>query len=291
MTGMSTAATASPDGTWPPGTSQDGSSPEAGSSRVALPVLMYHSIGDSSATAFRRWEVPAGALAEQLGSLAEHGYTVTSLSDALANPRERQVAITFDNGFEDFVTRALPVLAEFGARATLYVPTAYVGQRARWLEPYAGRELALLDWPALAALVDRGIEIGAHGHRHVELDVVPPAIARYDVTASMRTISEETGQRPESFSYPFGYHSPGVRQIVENAGFASACEVGYRIHRRSRSRFQVSRLIVGRSVGAGDILRLVTEGHRDAALAARRRFRAGWRAYRSIRWRLGVETA
>ncbi|OAA20123.1 Polysaccharide deacetylase [Frankia sp. EI5c] len=263
----------------------------SGSSRAVLPVLMYQSIGESSAAAFHRWEVPAGALAEQLGSLAEHGYTVTSLSDALANPRERQVAITFDNGFEDFLTRALPVLAEFGARATLYVPTAYVGQRARWLEPYAERELALLDWPALAALIDRGIEIGAHGHRHVELDVVPPAIARYDVTASMRTISEETGRRPDSFCYPYGYHSPGVRRIVESAGFGSACEVGYRLHRRSRSRFQVSRLLVGRSVGAADILRLVTEGQREAALAARRRLRSGWRAYRSLRWRLGVETA
>lgn len=289
MTGMSTATAASPDGTWPTSSPGDGS-PSA-PCRSALPVLMYHSIGDSVSADFRRWEVPAGVFAEQLGSLVEHGYTVTSLSDALANPRERQVAVTFDDGFEDFVTRALPVLAEFGAAATLYVPTAYVGQRARWLEAYAERELALLDWPALAALADRGIEIGAHGHRHVELDVVPPAIARYDVTASMRTIAEETGHRPASFCYPFGYHSPGVRQIVESAGFGSACEVGYRIHRRSRSRFQVSRLIVGRSVGAADILRLVTEGHRDAALAARRRLRAGWRAYRSIRWRLGVETA
>ncbi|WP_018638650.1 polysaccharide deacetylase family protein [Parafrankia elaeagni] len=289
MTGMSTAMAASPGGTWHHGTTAEDSAP--GPSRAVLPVLVYHSIGDCSVPSFRRWEVPAGALVEQLGSLAEHGYTITSLSDALANPRERQVAVTFDNGFEDFVTRALPVLAEFGAGATLYVPTAYVGQRARWLEPYAERELALLDWPTLAALTDRGIEIGAAGHRHVELDVVPPAIARYDVTASMRTIAEETGHRPSSFCYPFGYHSPGVRRIVESAGFASACEMGYRIHRRSRSRFQVSRLIVGRSVGAADIIRLVTEGHRDAALAARRKLSAGWRAYRSIRWRLGVETA
>jgi peptidoglycan/xylan/chitin deacetylase (PgdA/CDA1 family) len=252
---------------------------------------MYHSVGDSASAAFRRWEVPSGAFAEQLGSLTERGYTITSLSDALANPRERQVAVTFEDGSEDFVTDALPVLADYGAGATLYVPTAFVGSRARWLESYDERELLLLDWPELTSLADRGIELGSHGHRHVELDVVPAAMARYDVTASMRTLTEQTGRRPGSFCYPFGYHSPTVRRIVASAGFGSACEVGYRIHRRSRSRFQVSRLLVGRSVGAAEILRLVAEGHKDASLAARRGLRAGWRAYRSVRWRLGVETA
>jgi peptidoglycan/xylan/chitin deacetylase (PgdA/CDA1 family) len=236
---------------------------------------------------FRRWEVPPAVFAEQLDALAADGYHLTGLTDALAHPTRRQVAITFDDSFEDFVTTAVPALRAVGASATLYVPTAFVGRRARWLDSYSDRNLPLLDWSDLAALAGDGIELGSQGHRHLELDVVPTALARYDVTASRRLIEEKTGRRPDSFCYPFGYHCASVRHVVAAAGFESACEVGYRIHQPLSSRFAISRLIVHRAAGARDILRLVSEGHRDALLNARRGLRSGWRAYRAARWRLG----
>jgi peptidoglycan/xylan/chitin deacetylase (PgdA/CDA1 family) len=255
-----------------------------------LPVLMYHGVGDSVSADFRRWEVPPGAFAEQLGALAASGYHLTGLTDALAHPHRRQVAITFDDGFEDFVTTALPALQNVGAQATLYVPTAYPGRRATWLDGYSERNLPLLDWPDLAALAAEGVELGSHGHRHLELDVVPTALARYDVTASRRAIEEKTGRSPDSFSYPFGYHCASVRTVVAAAGFDSACELGYRLHQPLRSRFAISRLVVDRTAGAVDILRMVAHGHRDALASARRGLRSGWRAYRAARWRLGHGT-
>ncbi|WP_423748142.1 polysaccharide deacetylase family protein [Frankia canadensis] len=257
---------------------------------MPLPVLMYHSVGDSVSADFRRWEVPPGVFAEQLGALAASGYHLTGLTDALAHPHRRQVAITFDDGFEDFVTTALPALQNAGAHATLYVPTAYPGRRATWLDGYSERNLPLLDWSDLAALADEGVELGSHGHRHLELDVVPTALARYDVTASRRAIEEKTGRSPDSFSYPFGYHCASVRTVVAAAGFDSACELGYRLHQPLRSRFAISRLVVDRTAGAVDILRLVANGHRDALANARRGLRSGWRAYRAARWRLGHGT-
>ncbi|THJ74589.1 polysaccharide deacetylase family protein [Candidatus Frankia alpina] len=256
---------------------------------MPLPVLMYHSVGDSVSADFRHWEVPPGVFAEQLGALAAGGYHLTGLTDALRHPHRRQVAITFDDGFEDFLTTALPALQTAGASATLYIPTAYPGRRATWLDGYSERNLPLLDWPDLADLAGEGIELGSHGHRHLELDVVPTALARYDVTASRRMIEEKTGRSPDSFSYPFGYHCASVRHVVAAAGFDSACEVGYRLHQPTQSRFGISRLVVDRAAGAADILRLVTRGHRDALTSARRGLRSGWRAYRAARWRLGRE--
>ncbi|WP_235490513.1 polysaccharide deacetylase family protein, partial [Frankia sp. AvcI1] len=119
---------------------------------MPLPVLMYHSVGDSVSADFRRWEVPPGLFAEQLGALAASGYHLTGLTDALAHPHRRQVAITFDDGFEDFVTTALPALQTADAGATLYIPTAYAGRRATWLDDYTERNLPLLGWSDLADL-------------------------------------------------------------------------------------------------------------------------------------------
>ncbi len=112
-----------------------------GAPTMPLPVLMYHGVGDSVSADFRRWELPPGAFAEQLEALAESGYHLTGLTDALAHPARRQVVITFENGFEDFVTTAVPALRAIGASATLYVPTAFVGRRATWLDGYTERNL------------------------------------------------------------------------------------------------------------------------------------------------------
>ncbi|MCK9897547.1 polysaccharide deacetylase family protein [Frankia sp. AgB32] len=254
---------------------------------IPLPVLMYHSVGDSVSADFRRWEVPPGTFAEQLGALVASGYHLTGLTDALAHPLRRQVAITFDDGFDDFVSTALPALQTAGANATLYIPTAFAGRRATWLDGYSERNLPLLDWSDLAALADEGVELGSHGHRYLELDVVPTAIARYDVTASRRAIEEKTGRSPDSFSYPFGYHCASVRHVVAAAGFDSACEIGYRLHQPVESRFAISRLVVDRTAGSDEILQMVEHGHRDALASARRGLRSGWRAYRAARRRLG----
>ena len=36
------------------------------------------------------------------------------------------MALTFDDGFFDFYTSAFPLLQEFGFRATMYLPTAFI---------------------------------------------------------------------------------------------------------------------------------------------------------------------
>ncbi len=61
-------------------------------------------------------------------------YDVVSLTEAadfLAGKRnsERPIAaITFDDGYRDFYDEAFPVLHDLGLKATVFLPTAYIGQ-------------------------------------------------------------------------------------------------------------------------------------------------------------------
>ena len=78
--------------------------------------------------------VPPSVFRRRLQMLAEDGYTVLPLHEALERLARRDlpprsVAITFDDGFYDFYLHAAPVLKEFGFPATVYLPTYYVDKQ------------------------------------------------------------------------------------------------------------------------------------------------------------------
>src|SRR5690606_23092435 len=105
-----------------------------------LPVLMYHSISDDPEPTFSPYYKVCTAPArfsEHMHWLAEAGWRGTTLSDGLdwlAGKKQitgRPVAITFDDGFRDFHTAAFPALQRHGFSATMYLPTAFIGDQRR----------------------------------------------------------------------------------------------------------------------------------------------------------------
>ena len=109
-----------------------------------VPILMYHSISKQATSRFRQFAVPPELFADHMLYLHENAYTsisVTQLVQALfsgdtpscALP-DRPVVITFDDGFADFYSEALPVLKQYNFMATLYIATAFVHGTSRWLQ-------------------------------------------------------------------------------------------------------------------------------------------------------------
>src|SRR3954465_11816431 len=95
-----------------------------------MPILMYHSVADSTTDGFRKYTVTPGRLAEHLVALHDAGWRTVGLTDALtqlradtAHTSPRVVALPFDDGLADFHAYALPVLCSASARASLFVPT------------------------------------------------------------------------------------------------------------------------------------------------------------------------
>src|SRR5581483_7158340 len=106
--------------------------------------------------------------------------------------------------------------------------TAYVGETSRWLHRVGEGRRPVMTWEQLGEIAQAGIELGAHGHDHVQLDTVPRAQAAADIERSRRLLFEMTGSAA-SFAYPHGYHSKPVRRAVERSGFGSACAVADRL--------------------------------------------------------------
>ena len=246
--------------------------------RISVPILMYHSISNQATKRFRQFAVPPPLFARQMNYLSRQAYTpvsVTQLASVLfaggttgeALP-ERPVVITFDDGFADFYGEALPVLDRYGFTATLYVTTAFVNKASRWLRREGEGARPMLTWDQIAEISTRRIEIGAHSHRHLQLDTLPHALAREEITLCKRILEDRLGKAVHSFAYPFGYSSPTVRRFVRAVGFRSACAVKHSLSSEASDPFALARLMVDPDTDVEAFGALLSTGHSTSPLTA-----------------------
>jgi peptidoglycan/xylan/chitin deacetylase (PgdA/CDA1 family) len=211
---------------------------------------MYHSISSSHNPKFQQFAVLPGSFSEQMAYLQTHGYTsltVTQLACARAEGStlpEKSVVLTFDDGFADFFTAALPVLQRYRFGATLYVATAYIGKTSSWLSHEKEADRAMLTWEQLKEIAASGIECGGHTHSHPQLDILSTPRAREEIQQCKSILEDHLQQTIDSFAYPYGYQTSSLRQLVQNTGYSSACAVQHRASTEDDDPFALGRLMI-----------------------------------------------
>ncbi|MEU3827283.1 polysaccharide deacetylase family protein [Streptomyces sp. NPDC029080] len=228
-------------------------------SDAPVPILMYHSVAADPNDATRVLSVAPEAFAEQMALIGGLGMTPLTTAGLAAHWRSgrplpaRPVLITFDDGYEGVHRHALPVLAEHGFPATLFVSTGWI----RGDHDTGGGLDTMLDWRQVRELAATGVEIGGHSHTHPRLDGLDDARLRAELDLCTRIVGAELGAAPVSFAYPYGYSSRRVRQAVRAAGYAQALAVGNALARRRQGPYALERLTVRRSTGAEEFERLL----------------------------------
>ncbi|WP_369380292.1 polysaccharide deacetylase family protein [Streptomyces sp. cg36] len=250
-----------------------------------VPILMYHAVGHRPARAVHGLSVSPGAFAEQMRVLDDRGFTpltTAQLADAWRSagvlPR-RPVLITFDDGYEGVHRHALPVLAQHGFAATLFVSTGWL----RGAHERGGALDTMLDWNQVRELAGAGLEIGGHSHTHPQLDQIDDERLRFETLRCKEIVAEELGTAPVSFAYPYGYSSRRVRRAVRSAGFAQALAVGNALARRRQGPYALERVTVRRTTGIEEFARLVEGRSLARAFALDRVLTKGYAVVRRAR--------
>jgi peptidoglycan/xylan/chitin deacetylase (PgdA/CDA1 family) len=189
-------------------------------------VLMYHSISrpqgenDALCASPERFEA-------QMLHLERHnlrGVSMRELCRAMNTGGARGlVGLTFDDGYEDFLSSALPTLETLGFSATLFVVAGMLGEENTWEHRGGPRpRLRLLEADGVREVSERGMEVGSHTVTHPRLSGVDPETLAREVGDSRQMLSDILNGPVEGFSYPYGdLDGPAVR-ATRGAGYAYA---------------------------------------------------------------------
>jgi peptidoglycan/xylan/chitin deacetylase (PgdA/CDA1 family) len=184
---------------------------------------MYHSVGDCSDDPYRITVTPE-RLDRQLAWLTRRGLRGVSVAELLAAPTRRGlVGLTFDDGYADFLTGALPVLRRHGCTATLFVLPGRLGGDNAW-DPLGPRK-PLLTADGIRQAAAEGVEIGSHGLTHVDLTRTDDLTLKAETVESRTVLADLLGTAIAGFCYPYGTVDRRAVDAVRDAGYGYACAI------------------------------------------------------------------
>jgi peptidoglycan/xylan/chitin deacetylase (PgdA/CDA1 family) len=248
---------------------------------------VYHAVTTTPGSAIAPFTVRPDEFERQLDVVVDSGRPATTFGALIAAETGGEqppavvppfpVVITFDDGYADFAESALPALRARTLASTLFLTTGWLaGGPSR--EP--GPSDRMLSWAQLPDLLACGVELGAHSHRHPQMDTLPDAALRDELVIPKDRLEQALGRAVDLFAYPHGYSGPRVQRAARASGYRAAAGVRNALHRPGEDAFAVSRLMVTSRTTAQDIARWLdgigvpVAGERES-WATR-----GWRAYR-----------
>jgi len=191
-------------------------SPDALATTVTIPVLCYHVV---STTPSGRYQLSLAKFQEQMAYLASNGFTTLSMDEyysimTLQTPAPaKPIVLTFDDGTADFVTHVVPVLRQYGFKATQFAVSGWVNN--------AG----YLTSAQLQSLAAEGYDIQNHTVTHNDLSTMTYADAYAEVSGADGFITSVTGKKPEFLAYPYGRTDATAQQALRDVGVKMAFTV------------------------------------------------------------------
>lgn len=178
-----------------------------------IPILMYHYIRDYQDPNDKvgvNLSVRPAIFTRQLTLLRERGYTTITFDDLTQPLPEKPIILTFDDGYTDAYTAALPELERQGMKAVFYIVSQFIDQP----NYVTTDQVKMLD----AA----GMEIGSHTLDHADLSKINAARQGSELKQSKEQLEELLGKPVTAFCYPAGKYNQTTIGLAKVIGYQTA---------------------------------------------------------------------
>lgn len=179
--------------------------------RPRLVILYYHGVPVEFQDRF----------AWQLDAISRYGDVVPAQFTNPLATRRSAVAITFDDAFVSVGEIAVPELARRHMHATIFVPSAVLGELAEWemAEKALSQQEEVMSAAQLRVLDADLVALGSHTATHARLTEIDDRQLRSELEDSKRQLEQVFDRPVTTLSFPFGAHDDRVVKACRDAGY------------------------------------------------------------------------
>lgn len=223
-----------------------------GAPTLTMPILMYHYVRTPPSIftdlVGYKLSVSPEDFTAQMDWLAVNRYHPVDFNDVrayfagTAPLPSRPVVITFDDGYQDLYTTALPILVAHRFKAVAYIVSSFVGQSR-----YVSKDQVLE--------MDRtGIQIASHTVDHPNLARSSFGSTMFQLVESKRWLEQLVGHPVVDFAYPSGRASADVVSALGMAGYDTAVTEQVSLTHSRTDRYMWARVRVGGGESLADFI-------------------------------------
>lgn len=179
-------------------------------------ILEYHTITDAPDEDAKKYSITPKDFREQLQYLKDNGYETISMRDFMLAKKgklplpPKPIILTFDDGYEDNYSTLLPMLEEFGMKATVYMITNNIGKKG------------YLTLEQLKDMEKRGVEIGSHTANHIPLTELSTEKQAEEIKLSKLGLEWKGLKTIYTFSYPNGAYNDNLPSLLKENEYLTA---------------------------------------------------------------------
>jgi peptidoglycan/xylan/chitin deacetylase (PgdA/CDA1 family) len=210
-----------------------------------LVILVYHSINPKY-----DFSIHPKKFERQIKFIKNH-YDTFQLKNIFKNKGKKSkinIAISFDDGFEDNFLFAFPILKKYKIPATFFITTAFVKHNKditkNW-HCYQG--LKPLKINQIKKMSQQNMDFGAHTHTHPILTNISLSEAEKEISKSKKILEKLLKKSINLFAYPKGQKNTfneKIENILKKQGFKIACSTIWGTNNIYTNPFSLKRILV-----------------------------------------------
>jgi len=198
-----------------------------------IPVLMYHKVWPGVSDGLT---ITPEKLREQWQFLKQAGYEAISLSKYLEIAsgqkarKEKQVLLTFDDGYRNNLTYAYPLLKEFKWKATFFIIANTLSETARKQESEIEQKMSLEELRMLDPAI---VQLAMHGYDHENMSKITLAQSQEALQLSLKGFENSRLPFHKVLAYPYGAR-PGaefaqLKKYMADLDIKAAFRIGNKV--------------------------------------------------------------
>ena len=235
---------------------------------MKIPILMYHQIDapPPKGTPLRGLVVAPSSFSWQMRLLDLLGFKGLSMRDLepylKGEKTGKVVGLTFDDGYQNNLINAMPILQRHRFTATCYGVSSMIGGWNSWDKGKVARKplMTLTDWRRWR---DGDMDIGSHTCTHAKLTELSEAESRKEITESRLALEEALQYEVRHFCYPYGWYTGDHTAMVQQAGYMTATTTNRGRASESDSLFTLPRIMVARATNPIQFVAKIISSYED----------------------------